>query len=66
MKQVLIVIALAALLATSGCQVNQAPPYQFSCYNQHAIDAGFCNDPAAGRLVGGVLHDDYSRWGWQP
>ena len=62
MKQVLIGIALAALLATTGCQASR-PQYRYSCANQHAIDAGLCDDPNSGRLVGGLLYGDYSRWG---
>jgi hypothetical protein len=62
MRQILIgivVLVLAALAA--GCQTS-IPPYQFSCANQHAIDAGLCELPGGGRLVGGVLHQDYSEW----
>jgi hypothetical protein len=61
MRQILFGIAIALLALATGC-TQSMPKYQFSCENHNAIDAGFCDDPAAGRLVSGVLTGGYTDW----
>jgi hypothetical protein len=63
MRKIPIGIALALLMVAAGCQTS-TPTYQFSCRNYHAIDAGLCDDPNSGRLVGALLHQDYRGWGY--
>jgi hypothetical protein len=59
MRQILIGTLLAVSAFVAGCQTT--PPYRYSCYNYHAIDAGLCDDPNAGRLFGAVVSGAYYR-----
>ena len=54
MKRVLVGFLLGLSALAAGCQ-SATPTYNYSCYNYHAIDAGFCDDPNAGRLFGAVV-----------
>jgi hypothetical protein len=59
MRQVLIGALLALSAFAAGCQ--STPPYGYSCANYHAIDAGLCDDPYAGRLAAAVVTGGYDR-----
>jgi hypothetical protein len=61
MRTVLIGIALVLSAFAAGCTTSM-PKYQFSCDNYNAIDAGLCDDPASGRLVGGIMTGAYTDW----
>jgi hypothetical protein len=58
MHRILVGLLLGLSAFAAGCQ-SAPPAYQHSCYNYHAIDAGLCNDPNAGRLFGAVVSDGY-------
>ena len=60
MRQILIGALLALSAFEAGCQTTPAP-YRYSCNNYHAIDAGYCDDPNAGRLFGAVVGGAYYR-----
>jgi hypothetical protein len=55
MRRYPILIALGLVAVLTGCQ-SSIPKYRFDCTFQ-AYDAGFCNDPQAGRLFGAVIGD---------
>jgi hypothetical protein len=56
MRQILTGIVLVLSALAVGCQ-QTIPQYKFPC-TYRAVDAGFCDDPYSGRLVGYVLHGD--------